>query len=103
MIADSEIPRASAPQFQHILDTYASETNKVLSTWSSFAAADTEYRPDPKSSTVAGIMKHPLLSERRFFGELPVTPEPPASEVFPALPTPEQFSSRMLCLARPRL
>ena len=29
-IADSDIPRAVEPVFQHLLDTYASETNKVI-------------------------------------------------------------------------
>ena len=103
MIADNEISRASEPQFQHILDTYASETNKVLSTWREFAAADSEYRPDDRSSTVAAIMKHQLLSERRFFGEFLGSPEPAPNDVLPPGVAPEDFSRQMLALARPRL
>jgi hypothetical protein len=50
-IADNEIPVARDPVFLHILDTYASETNKVISTWRSFSEEDLAYRPHRKSST----------------------------------------------------
>ena len=39
-IADTEIPRAANPLFQHLLDTYASETNKVIAVWQCFEPAD---------------------------------------------------------------
>src|SRR2546421_7163763 len=32
-IAEDQIPRAVEPAFQHVLDTYASETNKTASVW----------------------------------------------------------------------
>ena len=102
-IADSEIPRASEQIFQHLLDTYASETNKVISVWRSFDPADLTFRPHPKSSTVAEILKHQLLSERRFFGEFVGTPEPPATEVLPASIDLSSLIRRMAELARPRL
>ena len=102
-IADSDIPRAAEPIFQHLLDTYASETNKVISVWRSFDPADLTFRPHPKSSTVADILKHQLLSERRFFGEFVGTPEPPATEVLPASMDLASCISRMAELARPRL
>ena len=38
-IADSDIPRAADPIFQHLLDTYASETNKIISVWRGFDPA----------------------------------------------------------------
>jgi hypothetical protein len=41
----------------------------VISVWGEFAVADLSFRPQEKSSTVLEIMKHRLLSERRFFGE----------------------------------
>src|SRR6185369_10912097 len=94
-IGDTDIPRAGIPFLQHILDTYASETNKVLSTWREFTSADLEFRPSGRSSSVAEIMKHQLLSERRFFGEFLSAPEPPPAEVLPAGKTPEDFSGRM--------
>jgi uncharacterized damage-inducible protein DinB len=62
-----------------------------------------EYRPHPKSSTVADIMRHQLLSERRFFGEFLGTPEVPAPEVLPPSDSPEAFANRLVALARPRL
>jgi len=102
-IPDQDVPRASNPLFQHLLDTYASETDKVISVWRRFAPEDVAFRPHPKSSTVGEILKHQLLSERRFFGEFVGTPEPPASEVVPSPPDLAGHIRRMEELARPRL
>ena len=102
-IAESDVPTAADPLYQHLLDTYASETNKVISVWRSFDPADLAFRPHPKSSTVADILKHQLLSERRFFGEFVGTPEPPATEVLPASLDLDSCTARMVELARPRL
>src|SRR5574337_1792841 len=74
-IPDSHVPKASSPIFQHLLDTYASETNKVGSVWRCFSTADLAFRPHPHSKTVVEIMKHQLLSERRFFGEFMGIPD----------------------------
>ena len=52
VIADSQVPSAAAPAFQHVVDTYASETNKVVAVWRGFTDADLDYRPHPRSSTV---------------------------------------------------
>src|SRR5262245_38713106 len=68
-IRDEEIPRASAPVFQHTLQTYASETNKVISVWREFRPEHLSFNPHERSSSVAEIFKHQILSERRFFGE----------------------------------
>jgi uncharacterized damage-inducible protein DinB len=102
-IPDSAIPRASAPVFQHLLDTYASETNKVFSTWVEFSAEDLAFRPHPRSSAVEDVLKHQLLSERRFFGEFLGLPEPPAAEVLPPTRTPAEYARRLRELALPRL
>ena len=102
-IPDSEVPRASAPVFQHLLNTYASETNKVVSVWREFTASELSFRPHPRSSTVEDIFKHQLLSERRFFGEFLGLPEPAAAQVLPEGKTPEDYTERMRALARPRL
>jgi Uncharacterized protein conserved in bacteria len=96
-------PRASSALLQHILDTYASETNKVASIWKEFADADLQYRPHAQSTTVEGIMKHHLLSERRFFGEFLGLPEPEAAQVLPSDGTVHGYITRLLELARPRL
>jgi uncharacterized damage-inducible protein DinB len=102
-IPDADVPRAADPLFQHLLDTYASETNKVITVWRGFAQEDLGFRPHPKSSTVADILKHQLLSERRFFGEFVGTPEPPATEVLPQTQELNSYIYRMEELARPRL
>ena len=102
-IPDSAIPRASVPVFQHLLDTYASETNKVISVWREFSLDEMAFRPHPRSGTVNDILKHQLLSERRFFGEFLGLPEPPAAQILPASQTPEAYAERMGQLALPRL
>jgi uncharacterized damage-inducible protein DinB len=102
-IRDSEVPRASAPILQHLLDTYASESNKVMCVWHCFSAADMSYKPHPRSRPVVEIFKHQLLSERRFFGEFLGGPEPPPAEVLPKRETPEDCCNRMRELAVPRL
>lgn len=102
-ILDSAIPSASDPFFQHLLNTYASETNKVHSVWLQFATEDMPFRPHDRSSTVEEIMKHQLLSERRFFGEFLGLPEPAASELLPTKATPQAYADRLVQLAMPRL
>jgi uncharacterized damage-inducible protein DinB len=102
-IADSEIPRAVEPLLQHAVDTYASETNKVASVWGEFRDDDLSYRPHPRASAVGDILKHQLLSERRFFGEFLGAPEPPAADVLPGTLTVESATTRLVALARPRL
>ncbi|HEX7091868.1 MAG TPA: DinB family protein [Longimicrobiales bacterium] len=103
-IPDAEIPRASFAFAQHLLDTYASESNKVVSVWREFSDGDLAYRPHPRASSVADILKHQLLSERRFFGEFLGAPEPPPGEVLPAGElTVEACIDRFVRLARARL
>jgi uncharacterized damage-inducible protein DinB len=102
-IADDRVPAAAVPGLQHVLDTYASETNKVAAVWRGFTDADLEFRPHPRSSTVGDILKHQLLSERRFFGEFLGSPEPPASAVVPSPLTVASAIGRFTELAVPRL
>ena len=102
-ISDAEVPRAVDPLFQHLIDTYASETNKVISVWRDFSDQDLAFRPHERSSTVLEIMQHQLLSERRFFGEFLGVPESEAAKMLPAEMTVGRLSERMLELARPRL
>jgi uncharacterized damage-inducible protein DinB len=102
-IPDEEVPRASAPVFQHLLKTYASETNKVISVWREFDADNLSFRPHTRSATVEDIFKHQLLSERRFFGEFLGLPEPPPTQILPEGKRPEDYFGRMRELARPRL
>jgi uncharacterized damage-inducible protein DinB len=102
-IRDEQVPRSRIALLQHVPDTYASETNKVISVWACFADSDLGYRPHPSSSSVADIMKHQLLSERRFFAEFLGLPEVAAEQILPKALMIEGFSKRMLELALPRL
>jgi uncharacterized damage-inducible protein DinB len=52
---------------------------------------------------VGEILRHQLLSERRFFAEFLGLPEPAASGTLPAQDTIEAFVMRFLELAEPRL
>lgn len=88
-IADNQAPRASSAVFQHTLETYASETNKVISVWRGFSTADLAFRPHPRSSSVLEIFKG--------------LPEPQASEVRPTGQRPEDYAERLLQLTLPRL
>jgi uncharacterized damage-inducible protein DinB len=102
-IGDSEIPRAPAPIFQHLLKTYASEANKLNSVWLEFSDDDLDFRPHARSSTVREIIEHELLSERRFFAEFLGLPEPSPEQVLPETRTPQAYATRMLELSRARL
>ena len=102
-IPEQAVPRAISPAFQHLVDTYASETNKTASVWRMFAKSDLTWRPHPHSSTVEEIMKHQLLSERRFFAEFLGSAEPPGSEVLPAQLSVHTLTERFVQLAAARL
>lgn len=102
-IPDDRIPRAGVALLQAALDTYAGETNKVVSVWRCFSDGDLNYCPHPRSNTVLDIFKHQLLSERRFFGEFLALPEPPPPEVLPAATQVAAYTQRMGELALPRL
>jgi len=99
------MPRSRAAHdliFQHILDTYATETNKVVSVWGAFADRDLSFKLHEKSSRVLDLMKHPL-SERRFFAEFLGVPEVEATAVLPAELSVLNMRERMVELAQPRL
>lgn len=102
-IKQHEIPRMKLHSLQYALDTYASETNKVVATWREFADDDLGFRPHPKSSTVGEILKHQLLSERRFFGEFLSTPEPAPDQVLPTPLNVKNCCERVTALAKARL
>ena len=98
-----EVPRAEAVAYQHCLETYASETNKLAATWLRFTVSDWDFRMHPKSSSVGEILKHQLLSERRFFAEFLALPEPPAAVILPEEQTPQAYAARAVELASYRL
>lgn len=103
-IHDAQVPRAANPIFQHLIDTYASETNKVVSLWRLFSPGDMAFKAAERSTSVLDIMKHQLLSERRFFAEfIGLGGEPEAAAVLPQELSPAGFCSRNEELCRPRL
>src|SRR5215472_706507 len=102
-IPAERIPKVRQALLQHAIDIYASETNKVVSVWRKFKDEELGFRPHSRSTTVGEILKHQLLSERRFFAEFLGSPEPAASAVLPEKLSVEAFSQRMVELAAPRL
>ncbi len=105
VITDLEVPRAAHPLFQHLLDTYASETNKTASIWSKLTDESLDFRPHPRSSSLRQILVHQILSERRFFAEFIGLPEPEVDGLLPAGESPRvvEYVRRLVALARPRL
>ena len=91
------------PLLRHVIETYESETNKLVSVWRQFSDADLDYRPHAKSMTVREIMRHQILSERRFFAEFLGSPEPAAGEAIPAEDSVAALTARVTELALPRL
>lgn len=102
-VPDTTAPRAAHPEWQHALDTYLSETHKTAAVWLHFADGDLGFRPHGRSSTVEAILRHQLLSERRFFGEFLGAPEPPPDQVVPGELTVSACALRLTALACLRL
>ncbi len=102
-IEESAIPQARVPLLQHAVDTYASEINKIAAVWRGFEDGDLSWKPHPKSSAIGDVLKHELLSGRRFFAEFLNGPEPAAGAVLPVAITVAACSRRLVELALPRL
>jgi len=83
-IGSPAVPRAVVPLFQHLLDTYASETNKTAAVWSELRDDQLEFRPHARSTSVREILAHQILSERRFFAEFIGLTEPPPAVLLPS-------------------
>ena len=82
-IPDEEVPVAADPMFQHVVTTYASETNKTASMWRAIPDDLLDYRPHEKTNTIRAILVHQILSERRFFAQFVGTEEPPVEGLLP--------------------
>lgn len=104
-IAERDIPRAARPIFQHLLDTYASEINKVGAVWSELADDQLDFRLHSRSSSIRQIMSHQILSERRFFAEFIGLTEPQVETLLPPgdAPPARAYIDRLITLARARL
>jgi uncharacterized damage-inducible protein DinB len=103
-IPETDIPEAS-PVFQHLVETYASETNKLASVWQEIRNEQLEFRPHPRSSTLRQVLVHQILSERRFFAEFIGLAEPPAEALLPPGDTApvSAYIERVVTLAKARL
>ena len=55
-IPEQVVPVAAEPLIQPALETYASETNKVVSVWREFRDDDLAFRPNERASTVGDIL-----------------------------------------------
>src|SRR5262249_36568880 len=82
-IPDADVPQAADPLFQHLVTTYASETNKTASLWRAIPDDLLDYRPHEKTNTIRAILVHQILSERRFFAQFVGTEEPPVADLLP--------------------
>jgi uncharacterized damage-inducible protein DinB len=104
-IPDSEIPQAVEVVFQHLLTTYASETNKTASMWRAVPDRLLDFKPHPKTNTIRTILVHQLLSERRFFAQFAGLDEPPVEQLLPAgdSPSVQAYVDQYVRLAKRRL
>src|SRR5262245_56643337 len=82
-IPDADVPLAVQSIFQHVLTTYASETNKTVSVCRAVQDNLLDYKPHEKTNPIRTILVHQLLSERRFFAQFVGTEEPPVEELLP--------------------
>ncbi len=104
-IPDCEVPLAVDPMFQHVLQTYASETNKTVSVWRAVPGALLDFRPYEKTNSIRTILVHQLLSERRFFAQFVGLAEPPAEDLLPPgdKPAVQAYVDQYIGLAKRRL
>ena len=104
-IPEGDVPQAVEPIFQHILQTYASETNKTASVWRAVPDHLLDFKPHEKTNPIRTILAHQLLSERRFFAQFVGTQEPPVEELLPAgeRPVVSAYIDRYIDLAKRRL
>lgn len=104
-VAEHEVPRARVPMLQHLVDTYASETNKVGAVWSELPDDQLDFRPHPSSGSIRQILRHQILSEARFFAEFIGLSEPAAESLLPPgeAPPVQAYIGRVITLARARL
>lgn len=104
-IPDDELSVAVEPVFQHIIATYASETNKTAAMWQVVPDDLLDYKPHEKVNSIRTIMVHQLLSERRFFAHFAGLDEPPVEELLPPgeRPSVSEYLDKYVWLAKRRL
>ena len=63
-IPDEQVPRAANPLFQHVVTTYASETNKTVSMRCAVPDDCVDFKPHEKLNTIRTIMADQVHSRR---------------------------------------
>lgn len=104
-IPDQDVPQAADPLFQHVVATYASETNKTISMWRAVPDNVLDFKPHEKTNTIRTIMVHQILSERRFFAQFLGTEEPLVEQLQPPgdKPSASAYIEKYLWAAKRRL
>ena len=104
-IPDEDVPQATDPLFQHLVVSYASETNKTASLWRAIPDDLLDFKPHEKVNTIRAILVHQFLSERRFFAQFVGTEEPLVEELLPPgdQPPVQAYLDKYVGLARRRL
>src|SRR6476646_5104998 len=82
-IPNQDVSQATDPHFQHLVVTYASETNKTASIWKAIPDDLLDFKPHEKVNTIRAILVHQILSERRFFAQFVGIQEPSVEELLP--------------------
>ena len=100
-----DLPVVPVPLLRHLVETYASETNKTASVWTELRDDQLDFAPHRRSSTIRQILTHQILSERRFFAEFIGLAEPPVESLLPPGEAPgvAAYIERLVALARARL
>lgn len=104
-IRESEIPSVVVPEYEHVVGTYVSETNKTASMWKAVPLELIDFSPHDKTNSIRTILKHQLLSERRFFFEFVGLEEPPVESLLPESDdaTVDDFIERYVGFAKLRI
>lgn len=104
-IPDGTVPKAADPLFQHLITTYASETNKTASIWKAVPDGCLEFKPHERANTIRAILAHQILSERRFFAQFVGIQEPEVEALLPPgdKPPVQAYIDKYLWLAKLRL
>lgn len=104
-IPDEDVPVAAEPVFQHVVVTYASETNKTVSMWKAVTHDHLDFKPQEKVNSIRTILIHQILSERRFFAQFVGLEEPPVDQLLPAgeSPVTSAYIERYVRFAKARL
>lgn len=104
-IPDKDVQMAIETVYQHVVATYASETNKTVRIWRATPDALLDFTLHEKINSIRTILVHQLLSERRFFVHFVGTEEPPVEELLPPgdKPAAAAYIEKYVGLAKQRL